>query len=400
MTGRVDLDLAATTPVRPEVAEAVRPFLTERWGNPSGAHARARDAVRAVDEARERTAEVLGCAPGEVVFTSGGTEADVHAVSGGMPPRPGRPVCSAVEHAAVLRTVGALGGVTVPVDPTGRVLPDALAAVLDDLAADGGAPPSVVSVMLANNEVGAVNDLAPLVDVVGRVAPGVPFHTDAVQAAPWLDLRTAAAPADLVSVSAHKLGGPKGVGALVVRSGADLRPLLPGGGQERGRRSGTTDVAGVVGLSVALQLADAKRDAQARRVRSLRDRLADGLRSLVPGLVETVAPDGRRDHLLPNVCHVLVPGAEGEALLLLLDMEGLCASAASSCSSGAAAPSHVLAAIGAPTAGDEPVAALRLSLGHTSTDADVDRALELVPAIVARVRSHGGSRWAAAPAGA
>jgi cysteine desulfurase len=392
--GRVHLDHAATTPVRPEVAGAMAPFASQRWGNPSGSHALARDAVRAVDEARERTAGVLGCAPGEVVFTSGGTEADVHAVSGGMPPRPGRPLCSAVEHPAVLRTVEALGGSTVPVDPLGRVTPDALA---DALAGDrsGDLPDvSVVSVMLANNEVGTVNDLAPLADVLRDRAPGVPLHTDAVQAAPWLDLAVAAAPADLVSVSAHKLGGPKGVGALVVRAGTVIRPLLPGGGQERGRRSGTTDVAGVVGLATALSLAAAEREVVVDRVRTLRDRLADGLRARVPDLVETVATGGRRDHLLPNFCHLLVPGADTESLLLLLDAGGVCASAASSCASGAAAPSHVLAALGSAGAdavvagGGAPVGAVRLTLGASTTAADVERALQVVPAAVARVRDH------------
>ena len=251
-----DLDHAATTALRPEVAEAMAPFGADRYGNPSGTHRLARDAVRAVDEARERVAAVLGCEPGEVVFTSGGTEADNHAVTGGMPPRDGVPVCSAVEHHAVLDAVEALGGRTVRVDPTGRVDLDHLASVLDEL----GSSASVVSVMLANNETGVVNDLDAVAEVVRAhepEVPGVPVHTDAVQAAAWLDLAVAARAADLVAVSAHKLGGPKGVGALVARRHAHLRPLLLGGGQERGRRSGTLNVAGIVGFAAALEAAAA-----------------------------------------------------------------------------------------------------------------------------------------------
>lgn len=380
----VDLDHAATTPVRPEVVRAMEPFLGQRWGNPSGAHALARDAVRAVDEAREKVAAVLGCSPGEVVFTSGGTESDVHAISGGLPPRPGRPVCSAVEHHAVLDVVLALGGATVGVDPAGRVDTDSLAEVLRDGV--DGEPVSVVSVMTANNEVGTVNDLDAVAEVVRREAPGVPFHTDAVQAAPWLDLAEAAAAADLVSVSAHKLGGPKGVGALVVRDGTPLAPLLHGGGQERGRRSGTTNVAGVVGMAVALELTASGRSAETERVRRLRDRLADGL-TAIDGVHETVVVDGDRGHVLVNFCHLLVDEVDSESLLFLLDDAGVRASAASSCSSGAAAPSHVLDALGA-SGGTALRGALRCSLGHTTTDAEVDRALEVIPQVVERIRGH------------
>lgn len=379
----VDLDHAATTPVRPEVARAMEPFHEQRWGNPSGAHALARDAVRAVDEARERVAAVLGCTPGEVVFTSGGTESDVHAVSGGLPPRPGRPVCSAFEHHAVLDTVLALSGATVAVDRVGRVDTEALAAVLHDGV--DGEPVSVVSVMAANNEVGTVVDVGSVVEVVRREAPDVPVHTDAVQAAPWLDVAELAAGADLVSVSAHKLGGPKGVGALVVRAGTPLAPLLHGGGQERGRRSGTTNVAGVVGMAVALERTAVDRPSESERVRRLRDRLADGLTAL-GGVRETVVEGGDRSHVLVNFCHLLVEGVDSESLLFLLDDAGVRASAASSCSSGAAAPSHVLEALGVVGAG--PVGALRCSLGHTTTEADVDRALEVVPQVVSRIRGH------------
>ena len=385
--GVADLDHAATTALRPEAAAAMEPFGSRRYGNPSGAHVLARDAVRAVDEARERIAAVLGCDPGEVVFTSGGTEADNHAVSGGMPPRPGVPVCSAVEHHAVLDPVQALGGRLVGVDRHGRVDLEQLAGVLDEL----GTEVSVVSVMLANNETGVVNDLAAVADVVAAhepEVPGVPLHTDAVQAAAWMDLTVAAARADLVSVSAHKLGGPKGIGALVARRHAHLRPLLLGGGQERGRRSGTLNVAGIVGFAAALEATAAEREEGRARIAKLRDRLADGLRATVPGLHQTVPTDGADAlEVLPSILHICIEGVDSETLLFLLESEGVAASAASSCSSGAQEASHVLAAMGIDPA--RAGGSLRLSLGWDSTDADVDVALRAVPAAVQRVREFG-----------
>lgn len=359
------------------------PFLEDRYGNPSGSHRLARDAVRAVDEARERVAAALGCAPGEVVFTSGGTESDNQAVTGGMPPRSGVPVCSAVEHHAVLDPVEALGGRTVAVDATGRVDLDALAVVLDEV----GTGVSVVSVMLANNETGVINDLSAVAAVVRShepEVPRVPLHTDAVQAAAWLDLAVAAAPADLVSVSGHKLGGPKGIGALVVRQHTSIRPLVLGGGQERGRRSGTLNVAGIIGLAAALEATVAQRSATNARVAALRDRLADGLVAAVPGTVETAVRGGDRSAVLPGICHLCIEGVDAETLLFLLESEGVMASAASSCSSGAQQSSHVLAAMGVPE--QTARGSLRLSLGWDSTDADVEAALRAVPAAVARVR--------------
>lgn len=384
--GDVDLDHAATTRVRPEVLEAMAPYLGDRYGNPSGSHRLARAAVRAVDEARERVAAVVGCAPGEVVFTSGGTESDNHAISGGMPPRPGTPVCSAVEHHAVLDVVEALDGRVVAVEATGRVDVDDLAQVLDELGDDV----SVVSVMAANNETGVINDLDRVAEVVRAHQPDVPrapLHTDAVQAAAWLDLRVVAAAADLVSVSAHKLGGPKGVGALVVRGHAQLRPLVLGGGQERGRRSGTSNVAGIVGLATALDLMADERDETNARVASLRDRLADGLLVAVEGSVETAVRDGDRSAVLPGICHLCIDGVDAETLLFLLEADGVMASAASSCSSGAQQSSHVLAAMGVAT--ELSGGSLRLSLGRDTTARDVDVALEVIPRAVERVRAFG-----------
>jgi len=366
------LDHAATTPLRSEVLEAMLPFLTERYGNPSGAHHLARVARRALDDARDEVAAVLGCAPGDVVFTSGGTEADNLAVLG-VAEGPGTAVCPAAEHHAVLHAVEAVGGTVVPVDPVGRVDLGALADALHDGV-------RVVSVMLANNEVGTVNDLAAVAAVVTDQAPTARLHTDAVQAARWLDVASAASPCDLISVTAHKIGGPAGIGALVVRDGTPIRPRQVGGGQERERRSGTQDVAGAVGLATALRLAAAEREEVVARVGALRDRLTKGLAAAIEDLVDTVG-DAER---VAGTCHVCIPGVAAEAVLFLLDEAGICASAASSCASGAQQASHVLAAMGLPF--ELAMGSLRLSLGPGTTDADVDRALEVVPGAVARLR--------------
>ena len=369
------LDHAATTPLRPAARAAMLPWLGERFGNPSGAHRVARAARQAVDEARDVVADAVGCRPGEVVFTGGGTEADNLAVRGVTAARPGEVLASAVEHEAVLASVAAVGGRTVPVDAAGIVDLDALAAAV-------GPETTLVSVMLANNETGAVQPLAEVAEVVARRAPAAALHSDAVQAAAWLALPDRLAGAALVSLSSHKVGGPQGVGALVVRQGTRLRATMLGGGQERELRSGTHDVAGVVGFAAALAAVLAEREATAARVRALRDRLADGLRAAVPGATET-GPD--RAGRLPGTLHLCLPGVESEALLFLLDEAGVCASAASACASGAHQASHVLAAMGVPA--DAARGALRLSLGWPSTDADVDHALAAVPAAVARLRA-------------
>jgi cysteine desulfurase len=369
------LDHAATTPLRPAARAAMLPWLGERFGNPSGAHRVARAARQAVDEARDVVAAAVGCRPGEVVFTGGGTEADNLAVAGVTAARPGPVLASAVEHEAVLGPVAAAGGRTVPVDAAGVVDLDALAAAL--------APDTtLVSVMLANNETGVVQPLPEVAEVVARRAPAAALHSDAVQAAAWLDLPDRLAGAALVSLSSHKVGGPQGVGALVVRRGTPLRATTLGGGQERELRSGTHDVAGIVGFAAALAAVLAEREAAAARVRALRDRLADGLLAAVPGARET-GPG--RDRRLPGTLHLCLPGVESEALLFLLDEAGVCASAASACASGAHQASHVLAAMGVPAATSR--GALRLSLGWPTTGADVDHALAAVPAAAARLRA-------------
>src|SRR5437868_4324766 len=360
--------------MRAEAVAAMLPFLSDRFGNPSGVHSVARAARLALDEARDAVAAALGAQPGEVVFTGSGTEADNLALFGVVARRGGVPVCTAVEHHAVLHSVQALGGRVVPVDADGVVDLDALAAALGDDV-------SVVSVMLANNEVGTVQPLAAVAEVVRSRAPRAVLHTDAVQAFPWLDVAVLAADADLVAVSAHKFGGPKGVGALVVREGIAVEPIIHGGGQERDRRSGTYNVAGIGGMAAAMRATVAGRLETVGRIARLRDRLADGLLASVSGAEET----GDRATKIAGNCHLSFDGIESEALLVLLDGAGVCASAGSACTSGAVEPSHVLTAMGVPA--ERAVGSLRLSLGATTTDADIDLALDAVPAAVDRLRS-------------
>lgn len=372
-------DHAATTPVRPEAVAAMLPFLTEHFGNPSGSHAVARRAKEALEDARDEVAAALGCAAREVVFTSGGTEADNLAVAGVVGRSGGVAVCPATEHHAVLHTVTAVGGRVVGVDAEGVVDLGELEAALAPRDV------SVVSVMLANNEVGTVPPLADVVELVRRVAPAARVHTDAVQAFPWLDVAALAAGADLVSVSAHKFGGPKGVGALVVREGTKVAPILHGGGQEQERRSGTHNLAGIVGMAAAMTATVSSRDETVARVAALRDRLLDGILAAVPDAVET----GTRTSKVAGNAHLRFPGVESESLLFLLDDAGVCASAGSACASGALEPSHVLTAMGVPA--DEARGSLRLSLGVTTTDADVDLAVKAVADVVTRLRSGGSS---------
>ena len=372
------LDHAASTPARPEVVEAMVPWLADHPGNPSGAHAVARAARRAVDDARDWVAALVGATAGEVVFTSGGTEADNLAVDGVVRATGGLPVCSAVEHPAVLAPVREAGGVVVPTDTGGRIDLDALAATLAGV--DGV---RLVSVMAVNNETGVINDLDAVADVVAEHAPEAMLHTDAVQAAAWVDLGPACRSAALVSLTGHKFGGPKGAGALVVRDGVPMAAVLRGGGQERDRRAGTQNVPAIVGLGEAARLVQADREATVRRVGVLRDRLEGGLLAAVDGVHRTV-PDGTPR--TPGVAHLCISGVESEALLFLLERHGLSASAGSSCASGAQEPSHVLAAMGVDRTA--ALGSVRLSLGHASTPADVDHALAVVPATVAQLREH------------
>jgi cysteine desulfurase len=371
------LDHAASTPMRAEAVEAMMPYLSEVYANPSGSHRFARRARQAVDEARDTVASLVGCHPNEVVFTGCGTESDNMAITGAIARRGGIAVCPAVEHHAVLHVVEHLGehGRVVGVDAVGRVDLDELAAVLDATS-----DVSIVSVMAVNNEVGTVTDIAAVARIVRRLAPGALLHTDAVQSACWLDLREITPHVDLLSLSAHKFGGPKGVGVLVERGGPKVDPLIIGGGQERERRSGTHNTAGIVATAVALDLTDRDRVEENERLAVLRDALVAGLQGRLDGVVETVP----REHKVAGSAHVCITGIESEALLFLLDEAGVCASAASACASGAMEPSHVLAAMGV----DRSVAlgALRLTLGHTTTAADVDRVIDVVGASVDQLR--------------
>ncbi len=362
--------------MRPDALEAMLPFLTEQFANPSGSHRAARAARRAVDEARDDIAEVMGVAPGDVVFTSGGTEAD-NTVIAGAPD--GGACCPTVEHPAVVEPVRARGGSLVGVDPTGHVDLDRLASVL-------GSATAVVSVMAVNNEVGTVTDLASVAALVRRAAPGAVLHTDAVQAPMWLDLRSIAPHVDSMSLSAHKFGGPKGVGVMTVRRGTPFRPAIVGGGQEAERRSGTHNVAGIVAMAVALRRTDDERASEVLRIASLRNRLVDRLTERVAGVHETVP----RSAKVAGAAHLCIDGVESESLLFCLDEADVCASAASSCASGAMERSHVLAAMGVDP--DRARGALRLTLGRTSTVDDVDRGVDAVAAAVERLRERAVAR--------
>ncbi len=371
------LDHAATTPLRAEVLDAMIPVLQQRFGNPSSIHAFGRAARATLDDARARLAAVLGAEHGEIVFTRGGTEADNLAVLGRSLASAGAVVCSATEHRAVLAAAerAAEGGTPlhrIGVDAQGRVDPAALDALLP-------LRPSIVSVMWANNEVGTVQPIAALADRCR--AAGVVFHSDAVQALGKLDVRVDRTPVDLLSVTAHKIGGPRGVGALFVRRGTTLIPLLSGGGQERGLRPGTEDVAGAVGLALAAELAVQERTAQMQRLGALRDRLEHALRAAVPDLVV----NGVAAERLPTLSNVSVPGADSELLLPALDVAGLAVSSGSACSSGATRPSHVLTSMGLPAELAGP--SIRFALGRDTTEAEVDVAISVFPEVVERVRS-------------
>ena len=382
------LDHAATTPVRPEVAAVYAEELT-RGGNPSSLHSAGRDARRRLEEAREELAAALGAEPAEVVFTSGGTEADNLAVKGAVyahsSPRP-RLLVSAIEHHAVLDAAtwleerGLADVAVLPVTPDGVVDLDAARRLLGE-----GEPPVLMSVMWANNETGVVQPVPELVALAGAT----PVHSDAVQAVAHLPLDFHASGLAAMSVTGHKLGGPVGTGALLVRRELALAPVHHGGGQERGVRSGTLDVAGARALARAVSLAVADRDAEHARLAALRDRLVDGALAAVEGLRLTGADAPR----LPNVAHLTVDGADADSLLFALDVAGVAASAGSACSAGVQEASFVLTAMGYPPALAR--SALRLSLGRTSTRDDVDAVLAALPDVVARSRAANATRRAA-----
>ncbi|MDR6172390.1 cysteine desulfurase family protein [Curtobacterium sp. SORGH_AS_0776] len=374
------LDRAATTPVRREVLEAMWPYLTGTFGNPSSTHGVGDAAARGLADARATVAAVLGCRPAEIVFTTGGTEGANTAVKGIAlaSPRGRHVVTSAIEHEAVLESCRYLErfhgfDVTVlPVDRDGVVDPDVLAAALRP-------DTTLVSIAHADNEIGTVQDVPALAAVAHAV--GARFHTDAVQSAPWLPVGLDVLGVDAVSVSGHKLGAPKGTGVLAVRSGVALEPLLHGGGQERGRRSGTEDVAGAVGVATAFALVAADRDDAARTATATRAAVLDGVLRSVPGAFVT----GSRTSRLPGHASFCFPGVNGETVLLELEERDVVSSSGSACAAGSTEASHVLTALGLS---DEVArTALRLTFDAGLTAADVPVVVEAVAAAVATVRA-------------
>ncbi len=374
MQRTIYLDYAATTPVDPEVVAAMLPFLSERFGNPSSIHSVGRDAREAVDRARDTVAGALHCDYSEITFTSGGTEADNLAVAGVMlAASEGRRrlVVSAVEHHAVLRTADwleTLGfAVTrIPVDHEGRVHPDALAKVLGDDVA-------LVSIQHANNEIGTIQDIHSLAQMAHRC--GALFHADAVQSMGVLPIHVRGMDVDLLSISAHKVYGPKGVGALYVRSGVRVQPLAWGGAQERERRAGTENVAAIVGFAKAVEIAVAQREEFAARMAGLQKRFLGALKAAVPE-VEIHSPARAS---LPTIVNVGLPGMDGATAVVALDRMGICASSGAACSSGAIEPSHVLEAIGLPRQRAE--SGIRFSLGRATTEEDLEAAADALARI-------------------
>ena len=386
MTVMIYLDHSATTAVDPRVVAVMAPYWSELYGNPSSMYGLGRKAAAALEGARSRIAALLNCQPGEIVFTSGGTESDNLALRGvGMAQaKRGRRhiITTPIEHHAVLHTVADLAerfdfdATYVPVDRHGLVDPAAVAASIRSDTA-------LISVMAANNEVGTVEPIAE----IGAIARqhGIPFHSDAVQIAGYVQLDVTSLNVDLLALSAHKFHGPKGVGLLYIRRGVKLEPQQTGGNQERGRRSGTENVPYVVGMAHALELAQSELPSTAGRLLALRERLATGLLECIPDAEVTGHPVQRRPGHLSLVIH----GVEAEGILIALDLAGIAASSGSACTSGAPTASHVLTAMGCTSR--DAMGALRLTLGRENTEADVDTVIAKLPEIVARVRAM--SQW-------
>jgi cysteine desulfurase len=383
MTDRIIyLDHAATTALDPQVFEAMQPYFTQQPGNPSSIHQAGRAALQALDDARELVAAVLGANRKELIFTSGGSEADNLAIKGVAlaQQRLGKGkhiITSAIEHHAVLHAVEYLQqfgfeATILPVSKQGLVRPDDLRAALRSDTV-------LVSIMYANNEIGTIQPVAELGAICRE--RGALFHTDAVQAAGSLTLDVNALNVDLLTLTAHKLYGPKGVGVLYARRGVPLLPQINGGGQERQRRAGTENVPGIVGMGVALNLAEERRTWYAQHCTTLRDRLIDSMLGTIPD----THLNGDREQRLPNNANLSFGGVEGESLLLLLDQEGICASSGSACTSGSLEPSHVLLALG--LSHDDALGSVRFSLGKDVTSEDIDRVLAVLPKMIEQLRS-------------
>ncbi|HEY5340450.1 MAG TPA: cysteine desulfurase family protein [Candidatus Aquilonibacter sp.] len=382
MKSRIYLDHAATTPVHPAVLAAMIPYFTDDGYNPSSQHVEGRRARAGLDEARDAAASALGVSRKELIFTGSGSEADNQAILGvarsNWSARGRHVVSTAIEHHAVLHALDALAAegfeiTLLPVDERGLVDPERFARALRDDTV-------LASVVYANNEIGVVQPIAELAAAARR--RGVLFHTDAVQAAGWLPIAPRELGVDLMALSAHKFYGPQGVGALYVREGVVVPPLIHGGGQEFGRRSGTENVAGIVGLATALERVVLGRAARAGRAAALRDRLE-------AGLIERIADlrvNGREAARLPNNCNVSFAGIDSETILMRLDLEGVAVSAGSACTSGALEPSHVIAALNVDPRWQQGV--IRFSLGEGTSEEEVDRVLELLPRITEHLRGR------------
>ena len=377
------LDNAASTPIRPEAIDAMTTVLSDCYGNPSGAHKMAREARRLIDDARDTLSHGLGCDPKEVIFTAGGTEADNLAIFGTQGSRDGTILASATDHHAVIAPVEQLGGQFIQVDDNGLLDLDHLTHLLDENVA-------LVSVGLVNGETGIIQNLETVAEIVRSKAPKALIHTDAVQAFPWLDVASLTQSADLISIAGHKFGSPKGVGALVVRNGIKISPMQLGGGQELGIRSGTQNTAAIVAMAAAADVTVKNRKVTVERVAKMRDELADSLQK-IPQSYETGVQvhngNADRSHKIAGSCHFCFEGIESEALLFMLEQKNILASAASSCSSGAQDPSHVLAAMGYSR--NLAGGSLRLSLGHSTTWEDVDIAMKVVPKFIESLRKTG-----------
>jgi len=378
---RVYFDYNATTPLTPEAAEAVVRATRELFGNASSVHHFGQQAKAALDDSRSAVAALINADPSEIVFTSGGTEADNFAIRGAAealePTGRRHLVASAIEHEAVLNTLKALArrgwrATLVPVDHSGIVSPDRVREAVTDETA-------LVSVMHANNEIGTIQPIAELAAIAHE--RGAVMHTDAVQSVGKIPVDVRRLGIDLLALSAHKFNGPKGAGVLWVKRGTRLQPLLTGGKHERNRRAGTENVAAIAGLGVAAQLALSKMGAEAARVAGLRDRLEAGILRAVPGAIVNGAPEAR----VPNTTNISFDRVEAESLLIALDLEGVAVSTGSACSSGTLEPSHVLRAMGFPA--HRAQNSLRFSLGLFSTGAEVDHVIAILPAIVEKLRS-------------
>jgi len=377
---RIYLDHAATTPTRPEVVKAMLPHFTNAFGNPSSIYSYGQEARRAVEETRTQVAKLIGARSEEIIFTSGGTEADNFALKGvayANEPKGNHIITTSIEHHAVLEVCKFLGrrGLKItylPVDEYGLVDPDDVRKAIT-------AKTILISVMHANNEVGTIEPVAE----IGKIAreAGIYFHSDAVQTVGHIPVNVAELKVDLLAISGHKLYGPKGVGALYVRKGSKLSPLMQGGEQEKRRRAGTENVPAIVGLGKAVELAGQEMGKETERLIHLRDKLIKGLGEKI----DHIRLNGHPKKRLPNNVNVSVDFVEGESLLLNLDLEGICASTGSACSSASLEPSHVLLALGLPP--EQAHGSLRFTLGQENTEADIERVLEVLPGIVARLRA-------------